>query len=249
MGSKDYYKILEVHPEASLDVIRKAYKTLASRYHPDRHIPARKKWGEEKFKELSEAYHILSDPIKRRNYDRDGYSEQLAKESSTATAKTEEEAYFYYRMGLEHYQNAQKKTSWRILFGVGESDLKKARDDFITVLNEYPNGKYAEKAHFYYICSLMESYEYGEKFLKDTEEKFVEFLDEFPRSKWAAEVKLRFAKFYLFKKRSYNKENELLSDIIYLHHNRNLAQEAEILLEYAQNINQKLKLKNIHKKI
>jgi len=242
LGGKDYYKILEVHLEASLEVIRKAYQTLALRYHPDRHVPAKKKWAEEKFKELSEAYQVLTDPIKRRDYDRDGYSEQLVKESSVASARVDEEAYFYYRMGLEHYKNAQRKASWRILFGIVKSDLKKAQDDLITVLDEYPTSKYVEDAHFYYICTLMESYEYSQEFLKETEEEFDEFLKEFPRSKWIAEVKIRLAKFYIFKKRDYSKVNELLTDIIYLHRDTDLAQEAEILLKYTQELNEKLAL-------
>jgi len=183
---KDYYKILEVHPEASEEIIKKAYRTLALRYHPDKHIPARKKWAERKFKELSEAYQVLSEPLKRRKYDRNGYSAHLAKEASTISARAEEEAYFYYRMGLEHYKNARNKASWRILLGVVKSDLKKAQDDFITVLDDYPNSKYVEDAHFYYICTLLEGYEYTQEFLKNIEEEFVEFLDEFPRSKWAA---------------------------------------------------------------
>lgn len=240
MGGKDYYKILEVHPEASLEVIKKAYQTLALRYHPDRHISAKKLWAEGKFKELSEAYQVLTDPIKRRDYDRDGYSEQLVKESSVAGARVDEEAYFYYRMGLEHYKRAQKKASWRVLFGIIESDLKKAQDDFITVLDEYPTSKYIEDAHFYYICTLIESYEYGQEFLKETEEEFDEFLDEFPRGKWTAEVKIRFAKFYIFKKKDYSKVNELLTDIIHLHRNTALAQEAEVLLKYTQELNEKL---------
>jgi len=234
---KDYYKILEVHPEASPEIIKKAYQTLALRYHPDRHIPTRKRWAEEKFKELSEAYHVLSNPPKRREYDRNGYSEQIAKEASTASARVEEEAYFYYRMGLEHYQRAQKKASWRILLGIVESDLKRARDDFIAVLDKYPNSKYVEDAHFYYICTLMESREYTQKFLEETEEVFTEFLDEFPRSKWAAEVKLRFGKFYLFKKRDYSKAIEKLTDFAYSYSDMVLTQEAEALSEYAQKIN------------
>lgn len=239
MGGKDYYKILEVHPEASPEVIKKAYQVLTLRYHPDKHIPARKKWAEEKFKQLSEAYDVLSDPIRRRDYDRDGYSEQIAGESSAASARADEEAYFYYRMGLEHYKRAQKKASWRVLFGVVESELKRAQDDFITVLDEYPNSKYVEDTHFYYICTLMESYEYTQEFLKDTEEELVEFLDGYPRSKWAAEVKIRFAKFCLFKKKDYSKANELLAEIVNLHGNTDLSQEAEVLLEYTQELNKK----------
>ncbi|NQS88930.1 DnaJ domain-containing protein [Patescibacteria group bacterium] len=234
MPEKDYYKILEVHPEASAEVIKKAYQTLALRYHPDKHNPSKKKWAEEKFKLLSEAYRVLSDPIKRRDYDRDGYSEQIVKKASTTSTRTDEEAYFYYRMGLRHYKRAQKKPSWRVLFGAIENDLKKARDDFITVLDEYPNSKYAEDAHFYYICSLMESYKYDEKFLKDTEEEFTEFFDEYPRSKWAGEAKIRFARFWLFKKRDYGKANDLLNEIMRLYSNTKLAQEAEVLLKHVQ---------------
>ncbi len=213
---KDYYKILEVHPEASEEVISKAYQTLALRYHPDKHIPARKKWAEEKFKKLSEAYQVVSDPVKRREYDRNDHSERIANQASTISARAEEEAYFYYRMGLGHYKNAQNKASWRILLGLVETDLKKARDDFITVLDDYPDSKYVEDAHFYYICTLMEGYEYTQGVLKEIEEEFAEFLDEFPRSKWATEVKMCFAKFYLFKKTDYGKVNELLTDIIHL---------------------------------
>lgn len=232
--SKDYYKTLEVHPEASEEIIKKAYQALALRYHPDRHIPTRKKWAEEKFKALSEAYQVLSDPLKRRAYDRNGYSEQLAKDLSTVSARIDEEAYFYYRMGLEHYQNAQRKASWRILFGIVKSDFKKARDDFITVLDEYPTSKYTEDAQFYYICTLMESYEYNQEFLQDTEEEFTEFLDEFPRGKWAQEVKIRFAKFYLFKKRDYGKAKEKLADFVYSYPDGQLIGEAKALLEYVQ---------------
>ena len=234
---KDYYKILEVHPEASEEVIKKTYRTLALRYHPDKHIPARKKWAEDKFKKLSEAYQVVSDPVRRREYDRNGYSEQLANQASTISARAEEEAYFYYRMGLGHYENAQNKASWRILLGLVETDLKKARDDFITVLDDYPDSKYVEDAHFYYICTLMEGYEYTHVSLKEIEEEFAEFLDEFPRSKWATEVKMRFAKFYLFKKTDYGKVNELLTDIIHLDPSTDLFQEAEALLEYTQELN------------
>jgi len=234
---KDYYEILEVHPQASQEVIKKTYRILALRYHPDKCIPARKRWAEARFKELSEAFQVLSDPVKRREYDRNGYSEQLAKQAGTVSARAEEEAYFYYRMGAEHYKNAQKKAGWRILLGVVESDLRKAQDDFRTVLNDYPNSKYVEDAHFYYICTLMERYEYTQEFLTKIEEEFAAFLDEFPRSKWAQEVKMRFVKFCLFRKRDHTKVNELLTEIAQLHCDTGLTQEAQVLLEYAQELN------------
>lgn len=137
---------------------------------------------------------------------------------------------------MEHYKNAQKKAAWRILFGIVESDLKKAQDDFITVLDDCPNSKYVEDAHFYYIGTLMKNYRYDKEFLKETEEEFDKFFDEFLRNKWSGQVRILFAKFQLLKKINYSKAIELLSDIIDLYRDTELLQEVEALLEYAQNI-------------
>lgn len=65
---KDYYKILEVNSSASQEIISKVYKILAKKYHPDTN-PDNKQEAEEKFKELSEAYEILSNKEKREAYD------------------------------------------------------------------------------------------------------------------------------------------------------------------------------------
>ena len=67
----DYYKTLGVDKGASLDDIKKAYRKLALKYHPDRN-PSDKKRAEEKFKDISEAYAVLSDPEKRKQYDEFG---------------------------------------------------------------------------------------------------------------------------------------------------------------------------------
>jgi curved DNA-binding protein len=64
----DYYKVLGVDKNASTDDIKKAYRRLALKYHPDRN-PSDKKGAEEKFKKISEAYAVLSDPDKRKQYD------------------------------------------------------------------------------------------------------------------------------------------------------------------------------------
>jgi curved DNA-binding protein len=69
MEYKDYYKILGVSKGASADEIKKAYRKLALKYHPDKN-PA--KSAEEKFKEVSEAYEVLHDKDKREKYDRLG---------------------------------------------------------------------------------------------------------------------------------------------------------------------------------
>jgi len=71
MGNKDYYEILGVDRKASLEEIKKAYRNLAKKYHPDLN-PNNRKEAEEKFKEIAEAYEVLSDPQKRAQYDRFG---------------------------------------------------------------------------------------------------------------------------------------------------------------------------------
>ncbi|MDP3786209.1 MAG: molecular chaperone DnaJ [Candidatus Omnitrophota bacterium] len=70
---RDYYEILGVQKNASVDEVKSAYRRLALKYHPDRN-PADRKGAEEKFKELSEAYAVLSDPQKRTQYDQFGHA-------------------------------------------------------------------------------------------------------------------------------------------------------------------------------
>ena len=65
---KDYYSILEIDKNADKNTIKNAYKKLALKYHPDKNTD-NKEQAEEKFKEISEAYEILSDDQKKNNYD------------------------------------------------------------------------------------------------------------------------------------------------------------------------------------
>ncbi|MFB3924937.1 MAG: DnaJ C-terminal domain-containing protein [Syntrophales bacterium] len=80
--AEDYYKELGVDKNASPEDIKKAYRKLALKYHPDRN-PTDRKRAEEKFKKISEAYAVLSDPEKRRQYDSFGsesFSRQFSQE-------------------------------------------------------------------------------------------------------------------------------------------------------------------------
>lgn len=67
---RDYYETLGVSKTATADELRSAYRKLARKYHPD--VAKDKKAGEEKFKEINEAYEVLGDPEKRKKYDRLG---------------------------------------------------------------------------------------------------------------------------------------------------------------------------------
>src|SRR6185436_5377382 len=77
MAKEDFYKVLGVKRDAKPDEIKKAYRRLARKYHPD--VDPGDKSAEERFKQMSEAFDVLSDPKKRAVYDRFGqYSDNLA---------------------------------------------------------------------------------------------------------------------------------------------------------------------------
>ena len=71
-SKRDYYEVLGVSRDADEAAIKKAYRTLAKKYHPDAN-PGDKE-AEKKFKEASEAYSVLSDPEKRKQYDQFGHA-------------------------------------------------------------------------------------------------------------------------------------------------------------------------------
>ena len=71
---RDYYEMLGIAKSASKDEIKSAYRKLALKYHPDKN-PGNKE-AEEKFKEINEAYEILSDDSKKQQYDKNNFHHQ-----------------------------------------------------------------------------------------------------------------------------------------------------------------------------
>ena len=72
MAKRDYYDVLGVGKSSSADQIKSAYRKLAVKYHPDKNEGD--KAAEEKFKEASEAYHVLSNSERKQNYDNFGHA-------------------------------------------------------------------------------------------------------------------------------------------------------------------------------
>ena len=74
---RDYYEVLGITKQASADEIKSAYRKAAIKWHPDKWVDGteqEKKTAEDKFKEASEAYSVLSDPDKRAKYDQFGFA-------------------------------------------------------------------------------------------------------------------------------------------------------------------------------
>ena len=90
----NYYEILGVSKNATADEIKKAYRTLAFKYHPDRNPGDAA--AEEKFKQISAAYDVLSDETKRRNYDLGGYSESAYSSANSQSQQYQRQYQYTY---------------------------------------------------------------------------------------------------------------------------------------------------------
>ena len=89
----NYYDILGVSKTATADEIKKAYRTLAFKYHPDRNQGNAE--AEEKFKQISAAYDVLGDEAKRRQYDMGGYSQSSYSNAGSQTQQQYQRQYQY----------------------------------------------------------------------------------------------------------------------------------------------------------
>lgn len=106
MSKRDYYEILGLSKGASEADIKKAYKKLAVKWHPDKN-PNDRETAVEKFREISEAYENLSDPEKRKTYDTYGFEGPKASTYSHFDFNTANDLFanFFSRNGFDHDQD------------------------------------------------------------------------------------------------------------------------------------------------
>lgn len=125
MEYKDYYKILGVSKNASQDDIKKAYRKLARKYHPDANPNDQK--AEEKFKDIGEAYEVLGDPEKRKKYDQLGANWQQYQQAGTGGGAGFDFEEFMRQQGFGGGGGRQTHTTFEgdfdDIFGGGFSDF------------------------------------------------------------------------------------------------------------------------------
>ncbi len=135
MEYKDYYKVLGVDKNASPDEIKKAFRKLALKYHPDK--TKGDKSAEEKFKEINEANEVLSDPEKRKKYDQLGESYQYYQQygnqsqgfdwSQYANAGGSQHSYTYSGDFEDFFGGSGYSDFFDMLFGEGFGGSRKKR--------------------------------------------------------------------------------------------------------------------------
>ena len=136
MANKDYYNTLGIKKDAKADEIKKAYRRLARKYHPD--VNPNDKTSEEKFKEVQEAYDILSDEKKRKVFDRFGYyNDNLDPDSPFSTGASSGGAGgaggfdfsgFNFEPGGSGGSSSSFRDIFSDLFGGGGSNAKREPD-------------------------------------------------------------------------------------------------------------------------
>lgn len=106
---ENYYDILGVNKNATADEIKKAYRNLAFKYHPDRNQGNAD--AEEKFKKISAAYDVLGDESKRRNYDLGGYSTNQS--SGYQNYQSNPYSYYYSSSRAQEQENNEDDPFWQ----------------------------------------------------------------------------------------------------------------------------------------
>lgn len=153
----NYYDILEVSEKASKEVIEKAYKALAKKYHPDLNID-NKKEAEIKMKELNEAYEVLIDDDKRANYDN-----ILNKKREIQRRK-------------EEYSSNSSKNSF-----ASSDSVEKRFEDHNTIA--YSKGYYTDKDDNFYVNTANMDEKTRKKLQNQLQERYLEAYDSYLRER------------------------------------------------------------------
>jgi curved DNA-binding protein len=167
MNFKDYYKILGIERTASADDIRKAYRKLAVKYHPDKNQD--NKAAEEKFKEINEANEVLGDPAKRKKYDELGENWQHSQQRGEASQDFDWSKYRNTGTGRRQYTN----TSGDDMFG-GEGQFSDFFENIFGGSGYSGKNKGPSKGHNYEAelqLSLEEAYSGTSRLLELETEK------------------------------------------------------------------------------
>ncbi len=230
---KDYYEILEVHPKATQEIIDKAYRILAKHYHPDKHSPDKQEWAHAKFKELSEAYNILSHSDLREKYDLrrlkrpEPHQDQV---SSYNHISDREKAYFYYRTGLKYFEQIRKEGFFYCYCGRWEDDHLLAENNFLEVIESYPHTGIVESANSYYFCCLAMKFDYTSQHREKVEGEYHFLKKNYPNSKWGYQADFEMARFYFLKAFQPQQNTQILENLLNQPLPDKLKAEAEILL-------------------
>jgi curved DNA-binding protein len=123
---QDYYQILGVERDADAKQIKAAYRKLARKWHPDLHAGKKKEEAEEKFKQINEAYEVLSDPEKRAKYDRLGSNWRAGDQFTPPPGS---EAFYTYTTDFDPADLGGFSSFFEVLFG-GARRNRQARSDF-----------------------------------------------------------------------------------------------------------------------
>ena len=160
---KNYYEILEVSQNASSEVIEKAYKALAKKYHPDANLNNTKE-AEEKFKEISEAYEILSNANKKAEYDYDLQSYMDSLYNSNKYNNNDYENLILHTQELENELESLKRNN-NTNNSYNNSVNQQIIDDLTSSLHDTINEAYSKAYHDAYIKRLKD-YGYKIKYKK-----------------------------------------------------------------------------------
>jgi DnaJ-class molecular chaperone len=160
MHQKDYYKILGVGESATEEEIKKSYRKLAVKYHPDKVTGEGKKAAEDKFKEITEAYYILGDPKKRKEYDDMRSGARFSKFSGNFA----DSQGFDFEEILRHFRGGSSAGAR------GGRSRKKSFSMFDDIFGDVFSGSRGEQAE--YVYSSDDPYRYQHQDTRSAEEAY-----------------------------------------------------------------------------